>query len=180
MEGPFNASVKGYEPVWVHHECAVWSPKVGAAGCCVPCAVSRAVLCAVRVMSYANNTPHCTSSMRQISMDVLYRLRSVGPEVCVCGTQATGRVGACCGCVETACRDVPRATAVLHTSRQPTNHHPNVNRCGARATCAAACAAAAERRWAAACPRAPSASTCRARYSRAAGVCVGVFGGGGG
>jgi hypothetical protein len=28
MEGPYNASRSGYEAVYVHHECAVWSPKV--------------------------------------------------------------------------------------------------------------------------------------------------------
>jgi hypothetical protein len=28
MEGPYNASRSGYETVYVHHECAVWSPKV--------------------------------------------------------------------------------------------------------------------------------------------------------
>jgi hypothetical protein len=28
LEGPFNASVKGYEAVYVHHECALWSPQV--------------------------------------------------------------------------------------------------------------------------------------------------------
>lgn len=28
MEGPYNASKNGYEAVYVHHACAVWSPKV--------------------------------------------------------------------------------------------------------------------------------------------------------
>ncbi|WIA11964.1 hypothetical protein OEZ85_012046 [Tetradesmus obliquus] len=27
MQGPYNASRSGYEAVYVHHECAVWSPK---------------------------------------------------------------------------------------------------------------------------------------------------------
>eukprot|EP00882_Tetradesmus_deserticola_P025854 GHRQ01028433.1.p2 GENE.GHRQ01028433.1~~GHRQ01028433.1.p2 ORF type:complete len:103 (+),score=14.12 GHRQ01028433.1:368-676(+) len=32
LEGPYNVSRSGYEAVYVHHECAVWSPNVSWRG----------------------------------------------------------------------------------------------------------------------------------------------------
>lgn len=33
MQGPFFTSSKGHDAVYVHHECALWSPQVRGARC---------------------------------------------------------------------------------------------------------------------------------------------------
>jgi hypothetical protein len=81
MQGPFFTSSKGHDAVYVHHECALWSPQVrgarqlGTAMCVEP------PLTAHPDRDSRPNEAVCRRAAVQITVDAWNRLQSVVREV---------------------------------------------------------------------------------------------------